>query len=430
MTVFALAVIFSFFISLFVSKRVFKLNLLSPPILMSAIWMMFIAASLILFRDYPWHYLGLIWICIACTAYTTGYVLMKQYLRNKKYPRKEEKTPERHLTATGKRRAKAILMIVLVLAFTYVFLRLQTYGVSIVDISNVEDLAETNNAIAVARYTNGSSSSIILQAFLPFVYLAPLLGGFLISYLRASKEKLLCFVSLLPIILMFSFTNEKAAALQGVVLVVSGFIVGYLNKYGRFPTLKPKHIAVIVAGGVLLLSTLLASMMLRIGSVDPETLNIALQKLANSYALSHMPAFDSIFPSLMQSKELTGGVYTFYGIADTLGIVERQQGVYQDFFTYNDITTNIYTAFRGLILDFGVLGALVVSFITGALTALGVRSLTSRGHSSIAIGFLAGVYTFIFFSFIVSFMSYMSLILTFILFTLISKLIIPGQASE
>ena len=40
-------------------------------------------------------------------------------------------------------------------------------------------------------------------------------------------------------------------------------------------------------------------------------------------------------------------------------------GVYSEFYNEGPITSNIYTVFRGLIIDFGVVGALIFMFVLG-----------------------------------------------------------------
>ena len=60
---------------------------------------------------------------------------------------------------------------------------------------------------------------------------------------------------------------------------------------------------------------------------------------------------------------------TFAGIFDQLGLVERGNGLFTEFADLgNGDDSNVFTAFRGLIEDFGLAGALVFMAFLGALS--------------------------------------------------------------
>ena len=56
---------------------------------------------------------------------------------------------------------------------------------------------------------------------------------------------------------------------------------------------------------------------------------------------------------------------TFAGPMNLFGIIERDLGFYDPIKINKTITTNIFTAFRGFVSDFSLIGSLIISFILG-----------------------------------------------------------------
>jgi hypothetical protein len=76
------------------------------------------------------------------------------------------------------------------------------------------------------------------------------------------------------------------------------------------------------------------------------------------------------------------GKYSFIGVADFIGVAEREQGVWTDIANVRGIETNIYTAWRYLIMDFSVVGPVL---LIAAYSAL-VRLTVAWGRDSVSIG--------------------------------------------
>lgn len=407
-----------------VIKKVFSLSMFSPPMILSSIWVFFIFTSLFFFEGYSWNYGGLIWILLACIFYAIGYAVVAR----SRVKSDNSKTLELNI---NKGRAQAVLVVFIVLSLIYTFTLLGMYGISMTVFLDINQLAEVNNMVAVERYSGGGVAALALQVLLAFVYASPLLGGFMLVYAESKKQRVFYLMSPLPVALAFSVTNEKATFILSVFFVFSGILIGYLHRYGHFPRLGFKKIIFGVLGMLGLMLVLLTSMTLRIGEATSDNFGVAIEKAANSYMLSHVPAFDHIFPALAEEGDLSWGQYTFYGIADTLNLADREQGIYNDYFYHGEISTNVYSVFRGLILDFGVIGALLLHVLTGAATGLAVRYIiVFRRQTSLAIGVLAIAYSAILFSFAVSPLSYMSLIVAYVLFVVACKLLFVGQADE
>lgn len=96
--------------------------------------------------------------------------------------------------------------------------------------------------------------------------------------------------------------------------------------------------------------------------------------------------------------ELGWGRFTFSSLYDLLGIHKNQMGIYTDYLRISsidiDLDTNIFTAFRQLMDDFGVLGTLFFMFFLGAISHYFFRKAVKGDIASIS--FLIVFYSFIF----------------------------------
>lgn len=108
------------------------------------------------------------------------------------------------------------------------------------------------------------------------------------------------------------------------------------------------------------------------------------------------------------------GYYTFMGVFDNLGIEPRVEGGFADFVSLAPGEAgNIYTAFRGLILDFGVVGTVFFMFSLGAISGLAVW--TSVFPPRIALSVYVAVTGFIAWSLIFSLWAYTSVLVALVL---------------
>lgn len=123
------------------------------------------------------------------------------------------------------------------------------------------------------------------------------------------------------------------------------------------------------------------------------------------------------------------GTMTFMGIANAIGLAERKIGLYRDFVYYGRLDktmrSNVYTLFRLLIDDFGMIGALVFMFILGFVSIKAVLFIKQRKCFFISQVFLVAVYCLIMWSFATSIWAYTSIIcaygLTFLIFSILQK---------
>lgn len=123
------------------------------------------------------------------------------------------------------------------------------------------------------------------------------------------------------------------------------------------------------------------------------------------------------------------GVMTFCGIFNGLGLTKRQKGICQDFVYFGRLDktmrSNVYTIFRMLIDDFGIVGALVFLLLLGFASAKAIVFIKKRKMIFLSQAFLVAVYSYVMWGFVASIWAYTSIIcaygLTFLIFSILQK---------
>jgi oligosaccharide repeat unit polymerase len=91
---------------------------------------------------------------------------------------------------------------------------------------------------------------------------------------------------------------------------------------------------------------------------------------------------------MQYSVEPTGyGFYTFMSIAQFMGSTRDVPiGTFDDYYSYADvITTNIFSIYRGLVIDFGLLGGLLYMYVSGFLLHLSYYQLLIKRRPSFSV---------------------------------------------
>ena len=130
-----------------------------------------------------------------------------------------------------------------------------------------------------------------------------------------------------------------------------------------------------------------------------------------------------------RDNSLKYGVMTFFGVANALGIAKRQSGIYRDFVYFGRLDktmrSNVYTIFRMLIDDFGIVGALVFLLLLGFASAKAIVFIKKRKMIFLSQAFLVAVYSYVMWGFVASIWAYTSIIcaygLTFLIFSILQK---------
>ena len=131
-----------------------------------------------------------------------------------------------------------------------------------------------------------------------------------------------------------------------------------------------------------------------------------------AYFFGYLAAFTQWF-KLDHNIIPTMGLTTFAGPSNLVGLIERPLGFYDSSVIAIGVSTNIFTALRGLITDFSIVGTIIIIFTSGFLAQLAFNH--SRNGSQLALIPLSLFYAFTFYSPLISIFHYNSIILSWII---------------
>ena len=285
-----------------------------------------------------------------------------------------------------------IVSLILGLGSSVVFAR--SAGVSVADLTDISRLVVAANAAYVARYGDAASASppFFSQALLPFVYLAPVLGGILFVIRKEWRWKLAALSTLLPAITVTVLQTTKAAVLFSASLWLSGYFATRL-RVGQLRVFTKAHLIVSAVLGGLATVFFFGIGLARMAATDTSLAAVVRVKLVTA-AFGHMSVFSQwLNEHWAQSFSPTFGTFTFAGPLELLGVQKRVPGIFDSVVELiAGETSNIYTGFRPLIEDFSIPGALAVLAILGFVSGAAFRGV-ARGSTGWIPVLIAGYMT-------------------------------------
>jgi oligosaccharide repeat unit polymerase len=247
------------------------------------------------------------------------------------------------------------------------------------------------------------------------IYAGSLLGGLHCAH-AARYRVSIGLVPILPALLYSFLTTMKAFSVLAMLFWLSSFYTAQVTKSrGRYKILSKTNMLV---GFTICLSTLCFLMVIQ--GVRYGQIHTASEIVNNLYGLYDYPA--AILPPLCKWVHRTDwwglvpdlGRWTFPGIFDFLGLAPREVGIYSDKVTIRGYDSNLFSAIRGLIMDFTLPGAILITFLGGVLSNhVFEKTLKSQKW---AMGLLPMIYGWILFSPVVSVFSYNSITLSLVIF--------------
>lgn len=393
--------IYALFLIVFISVYKATDDWFSPSRLHTLMWFVFFLGYILLMGG-NLGLGGIIWLMLSCLVMMGGEIVGKRIkLKKIQSDRPVDAYPQKSkfygFTLNGT--SWWILFGIIFLGLIGVFSQLEMYGYDLSVFFDMSKFLEMNNAIAADRYSGNGETSMFVTFLSAFRYAGTLCGGYAFVYAKDIKKKVLCIGSLVPSALDMAINNTKVGMIASVFLFAIGFMIAYNAYYGELPKMKLKYVLGIVGGLLLLFLALFLSMMAREGTFNKETFQVIKEKFV-IYALAQVETFDYWFCQVYETGTYTFGTSTFMAPFALLGLVEKKQGIY-DFLEGMD--SNIFTGYRGVISDFGIVGGLIFMFILGMIGGY-ARERVKRGQTSIWLkAFYDMLYAFVLFTILYSF---------------------------
>lgn len=268
-------------------------------------------------------------------------------------------------------------------------LALRNSPVSLADIITLQGLAESTNSLAVERYSGGPGDGVIVFLLLGIGYVAALVAPFI----RATNSSRHIGITLLPAGTSLAYaavTSARLGFLVAAALTAGGVIACSVMRNKIAPRVKLKTILSVALVGIILGVLFTGIGVLRTGRLDSEVLQATVDKQA-SYTVGAVGAFSSWYTEYGTGvgEDLGYGTATIAGMEYVTGQERAATRAYGEFAVIDDSgrTSNVYTVFRGLILDFGIDGTMVFLSIVGFVFG---RLYLAAVNGSIAAGALLG----------------------------------------
>ena len=363
---------------------------LQPGSFFSLFWCFAGILPLLLASDEPVGPNAIYWLLAASIAVSAGSIAGNHGLKTRRLIASSPAT-DREVLIMG---WLLLLAVLLGLGSSVAFA--QASGIALSDILDVQKLVVVSNQAYFQRYaeTGAPPPPALAQALLPFVYLAPGIGGIVFVLRRERLWKLVSLGSFLPAVAVTILQTTKAAVLFSIVLWLSGYFATRL-RFGRLAVFTRSHFLVAAVVGGVLVSFFFAVGLARLASTDVSLLNVVMLKLVTS-AFGHMTVFSQWL------SEYTAGPFnpslgkvTFAGPLEMLGFGQRIPGLFDSLVELvAGETSNIYTAFRPLIQDFSIPGALAILVLLGFVGGVGFRMVAAGKWSGAPLLLVAYVTTF------------------------------------
>ena len=362
-------------IGIALSARLATGTWLHPAALFPGWWMLAGITPLVFAVNEPVSPGAIAWVIAACIAVTAGAVAGNGGFTTRRIARPAGVTRFERLLLTWP------MFIALVLGMLSNFAFALGSGISLADMMDVERLVIVSNQMYAARYAEVGAAPAppFSQALLPFVYLAPALGGMVFVIVREWQWKLLAMLTMLPAIAVTVLQTTKAAVLfSGTLWLCSYFAVRL--RLGNTRVVTRGHVIVATALGLVVTVFFFGVGLARLATTDVSLGAIVRVKLVTA-AFGHMSVFSTWLTEYWnQSYSPTLGAYTFAGPLEMMGLRQRIPGIFENVVELiAGETSNIYTGFRPLIQDFTMPGALAILAFLGLVGGASYRAV-ARGN--------------------------------------------------
>ena len=378
---------------------------LSPGSFFAISWSFFLIVPLLFAPEFKVDLLGIWFIAILSMACAAGSVIAyKPPSIGSQVSNEPNKTNPSHLFHP--------LWVLILISFGGVILlfrhALNTYNFGYYSMGWVS----IPNLIAVDRYSGYINYPFIIKYSLYCIYPANLLGGLLLSVRQISfKMKALTVMPLLLALVLGIIEGARTSILLGLVLFFSAWMSGAMINDPHFNKKKSYLKIAISSGGLILGFTAFFVLIqwLRQG-MDSIIIDLLIDRI-RAYFFGYLAAFTQWIGTI-DSPNLSGGLTTFAGPFNLLGVMERSLGFYDPANISLGISTNIFTALRGLVIDFSIPGSILIAFIVGFYLQLSYQ----RGISGTIINTLpiSIFYAFTLYSPLISIFHYNSILFSWI----------------
>jgi oligosaccharide repeat unit polymerase len=278
-----------------------------------------------------------------------------------------------------------------------VVINLHATGVSFGSLLNVSAILDTTNSLSKMRYEQAYVAPLAARILFVPTYAMSVVNGFLLTSEQWPRKGLvvrLCVVIFAPVLLGSLLFTTRATVLYWLLFTLSGAVLGLTAGHtGEVPLFTKRRVILMSIGGIAVPMLFIVGQLLRAGTNDLGRLSEVLFHLriwffgticGFSWWIDHEAGFGLL-------QHLRWGEVTFRGIFAMFGAVDSAEVQYEQMEIGSGQYSNLFSAFRGLIEDFGLPGTALFLIVFGILAGAGcglVRRGNLRGGLWYAAGFI------------------------------------------
>lgn len=392
---------------------------LFPGCLFSLFWFCYTFFPLVIMFEFPVNPISILFITICVILFSWTFIFFNwksAFSENLKKPNVH------YVFNTSFLRTTLIFSIIVSIYFSFQHVIIQGFTFNDI-ITRTVFVAEK---FALLRYAEKLKPSFFGPISLIFCYISVLVGGLLFgSTLKKRKKKfiLLCFF---PALIVMLTQSAKGLFFGSIFYFLGGIMVTSIFK-NKLQLLKGKNIAIV--SKISIFSVILISLsFLSRGLREVNQMTIILERLRYlfaSYFFGHLYNFSDWFNSYLgishkmdfDTSHYHYGYYTFTGIFKFFGSKkEAPTGTFSEFNEHSGaMTSNVYTIFRGFVMDFGIVGTLVFVIINGFLLHLIFYIFLKQRKPVLALNIVIFMLVYFYISFGVSLLTWNIIIVVFTL---------------
>jgi oligosaccharide repeat unit polymerase len=376
-------------------------------------WTCLVLFSVLMAPDFYYSPRALLFILSALLAFYLGSLLMKP-----SWVKTVSKDAGNLVYKYDEIRKHGFLLYILltcVAGFVAVILLLHFYEVTASEVLS-GGVARLSDQMTIDRY-EGVSLPRSIMVCLAIAYSGSLIGGFVFVYGNDRFMKVLPFLPFVPVLLFTLIYTARAPFLYQVVLFLSSVMASRISKQGNDVRLFTGRLMGWGGLGLAIIAVIfLITQMSRMDTGFSKEEMLATYTHLRSWFFGNLSGFSMWFDQDTISTRPVWGSYSLGGLFEMMGVSSRKVGLYDTYMNIsaNDDFTNVYTVFRLLVDDYGVLSLHLLMLVAGLLSSW-MYVAVIKGYRYV-IPLLSAVYAFELWSFIASFFTYNTNILALIIF--------------
>jgi len=395
----------------------------SPSCVITGTWSIFLLAHLLLAPDYKFSYEAGLVIDILIFAFFSGElivnILTRNYFKNiNKYVRTEQLYDNKF-----KKRLKLTIIILgsisIIGSLLYFYIFYRHFG-------SFTNLFTAGWLIREEIGAGLISVPFAIRFITLIAYSVVLLS--LVYWIRYGFK----FFIMMPFVSILIMGITQAARAGTFMMLIIIFVAScWKDIFNGLRNVGFRFTKRVLFFSFIILSIFIVGLMYREQNFTLDLIDNRQLKVFRIYAFGAISGFSEFIEAYNFESSLTLGLYSFSSLFELLGIQKLAFGFYDEYLfisNANDDYTNVYTIFRSLIEDFGIIGSIFYMFTLGCILAFYFKLAIKKNLPAIA--FICIMYTLLVYSVIAPLTQHNSLLLSFIMPPLIISIITSKYKSK